>query len=141
MLRRAQRELYLVLADPILDLLREEIVAAHRRGVALGTVLTGTGDLDVGQVVRHPPLESQLHELAGTWLVVVDGEEALVVNSTAGISATATRSRNLVLIARQFVWMEMFAQRIFGRLGPELLSRLDPDDRRIFEMSQKEYSP
>jgi len=36
-------------------------------------------------------------------------------------------------IARQFVWMELFTQRISTRLGAELLDRLDPEDRKIFE--------
>jgi Cd2+/Zn2+-exporting ATPase len=39
----------------------------------------------------------------------------------------------MVLIARQFVWMELFTQRVYARLGPKLLAQLDPDDRRIFE--------
>jgi hypothetical protein len=38
-----------------------------------------------------------------------------------------------VLIARQFVWMELFAQRIYGQLGGTLLARLAPEDRQIFE--------
>jgi Cd2+/Zn2+-exporting ATPase len=65
---------------------------------------------------------------------VVDGQDVLV--AAAGdrdMTATVTRNRNLVLIARQFVWMEVFAQRIFSRLGNDLLSRLDPADRQIFE--------
>jgi Cd2+/Zn2+-exporting ATPase len=47
--------------------------------------------------------------------------------------ATVTRNADLVMIARQFVWMEMFTQRIYSRLGSELLARLDAEDRRIFE--------
>lgn len=146
MLRQAQRELYLVLDDPDLQALRDGIVAASDRGVACNTVLTGDGALLCGQVVRHPPLESELHELAGTLLVVADGQEALVA-SCGGLRgsqltgqlgqmdmiATITRNRDLVMIARQFVWMELFAQRIFVSLGEDLLERLDPEDRRIFE--------
>jgi Cd2+/Zn2+-exporting ATPase len=36
-----------------------------------------------------------------------------------------------VLIARQFIWMELFAQRIFARLGDDLLDRLDAADRHV----------
>jgi hypothetical protein len=39
----------------------------------------------------------------------------------------------LVMSARQFVWMELFAQRIYNRLGPDLLTILDPNDVQIFE--------
>jgi Cd2+/Zn2+-exporting ATPase len=49
------------------------------------------------------------------------------------MQATVTKNPDLVLIARQFVWMELFTQRIYAKLGPELLSRLDEDDRQIFE--------
>jgi HTH-type transcriptional regulator, sugar sensing transcriptional regulator len=38
-----------------------------------------------------------------------------------------------VLIARQFVWMELFAQRVYTRLGARLLAKLDPEDQKIFE--------
>ena len=47
------------------------------------------------------------------------------------MTATVTRNPNLVLIARQFVWMELFTQRIYARLGQDLLDRLDPTDRQI----------
>jgi Cd2+/Zn2+-exporting ATPase len=133
MVRGAEHELYLVLDDLGLDALQEEVGEASRRGVSVNTVLTGQGRLAVGQVVYHPPLESELHELAGTLLVVADGQEVLAANADLDMAATITRNRNLVLIARQFVWMELFAQRIFSRLGRDLLDRLDPADRRIFE--------
>jgi Cd2+/Zn2+-exporting ATPase len=42
-----------------------------------------------------------------------------------------------VQIARQFVWMEFFTQRIYAQLGDDLLARLNPDDRRIFESLHK----
>ncbi len=65
-------------------------------------------------------------------LIVVDGAEALI----AGVdhdTATITRNTHLVGIARQFVWMEFFTQRLYARLGNDLLQRLDPQDRRIFD--------
>jgi Cd2+/Zn2+-exporting ATPase len=42
-----------------------------------------------------------------------------------------TTNANMVMIARQFIWMELFAQRIFARIGEDLLGRLDPDDRKV----------
>lgn len=170
MIHEAERELYLVLDDPDVRALTEQIAAASGdRGVSTGIVLTGTVALDLGPsvaVVRHPPLESELHELSGMLLVVADRSEVLVASrltprrpprngpdgsSDAGedsqdvqrylhtmaagseMTATVTRNPNLVLIARQFVWMELFAQRIFARLGREWLKQLDPEDRHIFE--------
>lgn len=134
LVRQAQREVYLVLDDPDLVALGGEVCTASDRGVDVSAVLTGADELGCGQIVRHPPLESQLHELSGTLLVVVDSREVLVTaNDDLDMTATVTRNRNLVLIARQFVWMEVFAQRIFSRLGNDLLARLDPGDRQIFE--------
>jgi len=38
-----------------------------------------------------------------------------------------------VLITRQFVWMELFAQRIYYRLSPGMLDLLDQADRSILQ--------
>lgn len=133
MIREAQSEIMLVLADTDLEALRDEIVAACERGIAVNTLLTGEGELNCGQVARHPPLESELHELTDSLVVVADEREVLIGSTDLDMTATITRNRNLVLIARQFVWMELFAQRIFARLGPDLLARLDPEDQKVFE--------
>ena len=93
----------------------------------------GVGREAVVEVARHPPLESQLQGLTGMLVEVVDRDEALIASADAEMSATITSNRNLVLIARQFVWMELFTQRISARLGADLLSRLDPQDRKIFD--------
>lgn len=135
MLQQAEMELFLVLSDDDLEALRDEIMAANNRGVRVNTLLTGEGLLDCGQVAYHPPLESQLQGLTNTLLVVVDGAEVLIASVSARKETTATITRNddLVLIARQFVWMELFTQRIYVRLGADLLARLDTEDRQIFE--------
>lgn len=113
--------------------LYEPIRAACDRGVSVSSLLTGDADLDCGRTARHSPAESELQELTGTLLVVADEREVLIAKSATETTATITRNPNLVLIARQFVWMELFAQRIYSRLGPDLLTRLDPDDVQIFE--------
>ncbi|MBU0494215.1 MAG: TrmB family transcriptional regulator [Chloroflexi bacterium] len=133
MIQQAQAEVYLVLADPDLAALHEDIRAACGRGVAVSALLTGAAELDCGQVARHAPLESQLQGLTDTLMVIADGREVMVARSDTEMTATITRNPNLVLIARQFVWMELLAQRIHTRLGPDLLARLDPADRQIFE--------
>jgi Cd2+/Zn2+-exporting ATPase len=133
MIRQAEREVYLVLGDDDVEPLYEEIAGACERGLSVSTLLTGDADLDCGQVARHPPLESELQELTDTLVVIVDGHEALITSEDLETTATITRNRNLVLIARQFVWMELFTQRIYARLGSDLLAHLDPEDRQIFE--------
>lgn len=133
MLDRAASEAFLVLEDDDLVALHSHIEQATARGVETGTLLIGEGELRVGQVARHPPLESELQELGGTLLVVVDRDEALIASTGEEVTATITRNPNLVLIARQFVWMELFTQRIYAQLGGDLLRRLDAEDRQIFE--------
>lgn len=132
LIEQAQKEIYLVLTDDDLDGLRPAITTACDRGARVHTLLTGEAALDCGEVAYHPPLESELHGLTGMLLVVVDGQEALIAGKDHEL-ATITRNAHLVGIARQFVWMEFFTQRIYNRLGIDLLDRLDPQDRQIFE--------
>jgi len=133
MLRQAKQEVYLVLNDDGLDALQSEIEGVAVKNVQLNVLLTGSGQLKVGQVTHHPQLESELHGLTDTLLMVVDSREMLVTNSRTRDSATITNNNDLVMIARQFVWMEFFARRISSQLSPGLLQSLDPQDRQILE--------
>lgn len=133
MIREARNELLLVLSDAELDALRGELLAADKRGVQISTLLTGSGSLECGQVARHPPLESELQQLTGMSMIIADDGEVLIMSTRLETTATITRNHNLVFIARQFVWMELFTQRVYARLDNDLLARLDPTDRQIFE--------
>lgn len=133
MIRRARQDVWLVVNDAALETLRPQISAASKRGLRLGTLLTGKGELEIGEAVRHPQRESEAQELTDTVVVVADGAEALIASTLGDMTATVTRNRQLVLIARQFVWMELFAQRVYTRLGAKLLAKLDPEDQKILE--------
>ena len=134
LIREAQTELFLVLTDEDLAALRLDIIAAAERGLEINTLLTGSGALNCGRVAYHPPLESELQGLTATLLVQTDEVEVPIASAAPHheTTATITRNQDLVLIARQFVWMEMFTQRIYAQLGADLLARLDPEDREIF---------
>jgi HTH-type transcriptional regulator, sugar sensing transcriptional regulator len=127
----AQRELMLVLTDADVEELRALLAASHERGVSLGVILTGAAEFRLGQVVRHPQHETKLHRMQETLIVVADEREFLIASGHANTTATVTTNANMVLIARQFIWMELFAQRIFARLGPRLLAVLDAEDRQV----------
>ena len=129
---KAQKEVYLVLTDDDLTDLRHGITGACDRGVGVHILLTGEGALECGEVAYHPPLESELHGLTGMLLIVADGAEALIAGKDHEL-ATITRNSHLVGIARQFVWMEFFTQRIYSQLGDDLLAKLNVEDRKIFE--------
>lgn len=134
LIHEAQSELFLVLTDEDLAVLRQDIIAASQQGLDVHTLLTGSSTFAYGRVAYHPPLESELQGLTATLLVQADDAEVLIASGGPGheTTATITRNQDLVLIARQFVWMEMFTQRIYARLGTDLLERLDPEDREIF---------
>lgn len=127
----AQRELMLVFTDADSSTLRPHLEQAHNRGVALGIILTGDIPFEFGQVVRHPKRETELHRMEETLIVVADEHEFLIASGHTVTAATVTTNPNMVLIARQFIWMELFAQRIFARLGSDLLARLTPEDRQV----------
>lgn len=131
----AAADTYLVLTDPDLRSLEEAIRAADARGVPLNILLTGKSEWDTGRVAHHPPLESELQEVTAMMLVAEEGGEMLVASEAAhgAMTATVTRNGDLVFLARQFVWMELFTQRVYARLGDDLLQRLAPEDRAIFE--------
>lgn len=133
MVREAETELMLVLADRELEELRDEIQLCCEQGVEVCAVLTGDGALGCGEVVHHPPKESELQELTGALVIVVDDQEAMISSGGPEPIATVTSNRNLVLIARQFIWMELFAQRMVARMGTDLLNRLDPEDQRLLQ--------
>ncbi|WP_129631845.1 TrmB family transcriptional regulator [Candidatus Oscillochloris fontis] len=127
----AKHELMLVLTDADVVALHPHLTTAHTRGVALGIILTGDLPFDLGQVVRHPKRETQLHRMQETLIVVADEREFLISSGHQHTDATVTTNINMVLIARQFIWMELFAQRIFARLGADLLQKLDPEDQQV----------
>jgi HTH-type transcriptional regulator, sugar sensing transcriptional regulator len=130
----AKHELMLVLDDPEIETLGERLEAASDRGVHIHTLLIGTQTLECAeQSAHHPPLESEMHELTQTLVIVVDQKQVLIASKNTDMSAAITNNRNLVLIAHQFVWMELFTQRINAQLGPELLARLEPEDRKLLE--------
>jgi Cd2+/Zn2+-exporting ATPase len=141
MIANAQHEAMLVLADTHVRALYNAIVEADQRGVAIGALLTGKENLNIGQIAYHPPQESQLHKLANTLVVVVDEQEVLIAGMQTTYTATVTTNNNMVQIGRQFVWMELFAHRVFDRIGPELLDRLDPADRVVFETVARGIMP
>ena len=133
MISKATREVYLVLDDHSLAVLTPALENLAAREIEINLLLTGTNSISFGNVIHHPPLESELQGLTETLLVLIDDVELLVGRVSQDSMATITSNAHLLLIARQFVWMEFFTQRIYTQLGPELLDRLAPEDRKIFD--------
>jgi Cd2+/Zn2+-exporting ATPase len=136
MIRQARNKVLAVLPDAALEALRGELLKVHGRGVEVYTVLTGNNELGFGTTVRHPPQESELQKMTDMTMLVVDGIEVMIANTpgaAAAGTATVTRNRNFLLISTQFIWMEMFTQRLQTIVGEDLLTRLSPEDRQLFE--------
>jgi Cd2+/Zn2+-exporting ATPase len=134
MAKNAGAELMLVLPDRDVPDLQDVLSDAFNRGVDVNILMTGSAQLGFGQVVYHPPRESELQRLTSSLVVIADEREALIASGTEQLHATVTTNENLVLIARQFIWMELFAQRIYATIGPELMQRLSIEDRQVLEV-------
>lgn len=147
MINSAKEEIMIVVGDRELADLKPAILASCEGGVQVNVLLTGDELLqpDPGvkervdypglHFARHPPLESQLQELTNMLLIVTDSATCLIANTepqTGSMTATMTNNPQMVFIARQFVWMELFTQRLSTKLEPELLKRLSPEDQKIF---------
>jgi Cd2+/Zn2+-exporting ATPase len=134
MILESKDEIMLVINDPSIDQLGSAINNVCKdSSVHVKALLTGKGILNCEEIVRHPPLESELQGILDMLVLVVDRKECLIANTNFEIVATITKNPNLVLIARQFIWMELFTQRIYNRIGVELIEQLESEDRRIFE--------
>jgi len=131
LIEKAVQEIYLVIGDEALEKLRETILSTCDSGASVGALLTGQGELACDQVSYHPPEESEIQGMEHMLVVVVDGQECLIANLERDMTATVTTNKNLVLISRQFVWMELFAQRVYERLDPAQLDRVDQEDKQL----------
>jgi Cd2+/Zn2+-exporting ATPase len=133
MLQNAENEVYLVIDDLALETMAPWLEELDSSGVELNILQTGNKQILFGSIAYHPPLESELQGLTNTLLVIVDNQEVLISSQGTETRATITSNPNTILIARQFIWMEFFTQRIYAQIGPDLLERLSPEDRKIFE--------
>lgn len=128
----ADRTLLLVVADEELERFGPALVAAHRRGVKIGSVLTGEKEATFGLAVRHPSRESQIQQLDRLLLICRDAEEVLIADLRGNGSATLTTNSHMVHIASQFVWMELLTQHLLAR-SPDPMSLMSPADRTALE--------
>lgn len=133
MLNKVEKEAYLVLDDYALEKLSPTIEVLAKHNIKLNILLTGENTTPFGNTIQHPPLESELQGLTQMLMILIDDTELLIARIDQDSLATMTSNSNLLMIARQFVWMEFFTQRIYNKLGSDLIERLDPEDRKIFE--------
>jgi Cd2+/Zn2+-exporting ATPase len=136
MLSTAAAELLVVMADPEVDRYTPLLEAACRRGVRLGSVLTGQARVPCGLSVPHPPGESEIQRLERLLLIVSDAERVLIADLRGEASITQTTNSLMVHIARQFIWMELLTQ----HGAPDLLALL-PAETRSFLVASAALAP
>jgi len=155
MITNTQTEISCVMGDLDLESLQEVLSKRYKSGVKLNLLLTGNANLSeiqfpTGpglQVAIHPQKESEIQKLSRILIICTDEQECLIANKDrTGIgsqdsqdwetSATITNNRSLIFIVNQFVWMELFTQRIQTKIGEDLINRLDPEDRLLFGESE-----
>lgn len=132
LLHQARSEVFLVLNDLHHEILEDSLRELADTGVELNILATGQTPFLYGNLAYHPPLESEIQGLKDTLLILADNDEVLIANTSDEANATITANPNLILIARQFIWMEFFTQRVYSQLGEDLLAKLEPADRDIF---------
>ena len=133
MLQAAKNEVYILVNDNSLGYIKDSLEELAKKKIIPNILSTGSTKISCGNVVYHPPLESEIQGLTNTLLLLIDNKEVLVANISDESRATITENANLILIAKQFIWMEFFTQRVYSQIGDDLLSRLDPNDREIFK--------
>lgn len=128
MIAGAREELLLSLTDRTLVDLMPGLREAHERGARVRLLVCGDAEIEFGEVMRHPQAESALQKIGQSIVVVSDGSHALIGGAGADDAAVWTGNRHLVFIARQYIWQEMFTQRVSERLGKDLFSLLTPEE-------------
>jgi Cd2+/Zn2+-exporting ATPase len=133
MISQATSEIYLIANDFHVETLSSTVQSSHDSGIPIHILATGTKSFPFANTAYHPPLESEIQGISETLVVLTDQSEVLIAQTSVIPNATITNNPNLVLISRQFIWMEFFTQRIYSQIGKDLLERLAPDDRIIFQ--------
>ncbi|MEA4884192.1 MAG: helix-turn-helix domain-containing protein [Clostridia bacterium] len=129
-IRRTQHELLVSIDDRTLVEILSTLREAHDRGVRVRALLSGEAEIDFGDAIRHPQAESSLQQLGGSLVIVSDGGECLIGGDSAGETCVWTGNRHVVFIAQQYIWQEVFSQRVFSRLGKEINTLFSAEERR-----------
>lgn len=130
MIRGSRFEIIIAAGDESLFELIHELRAANNRGVRTRFLISGEVDVDFGEVFRHSNAESALQDTRGSLVLVVDASQCLIGGTGSHETCIWTGNRHVVFVARQYLWQEVFTQKVLARLGQEVYSLLTPEERR-----------
>ncbi len=130
MIRQSEREILISVDDRTLLELMQFLEEASFRGVRIRLLLSGDADVKFGEVTRHPQAETALQRTGEGLVLVIDSSQCLVGGT--GINGTAiwTGNTHVVFVARQYIWQEIFTQKVLKRLEKEIWTILSPEERR-----------
>lgn len=140
----AAREIYISLWSEDLEHLREDLDAAHERGVRTFGMLYGDDVPERGSWLVHSYQQIVSDRIGGRMLTVVaDRVEALIAHIPGQGQASAVRTQNpvLVLIAQEYLHHDIVLQRAQLSIGFDEWDRwwqADPDLRTIILARQAE---
>lgn len=133
LVRGATEEIYLSMWAENVDALRQDLLDADARDVAIFGMLYGDEALDVGWWQRHSYLETVASRIGGRMLTLVaDGSEALIAHMPERGDPSAVRTSNpvLCLVAEEYLIHDMTLQKAKTMTGYEEWDRwLRSDDR------------
>lgn len=138
----AQGKVYLSAWRPELTDLADSINGAARRGVEFVVLCFGKGrlSLDNAQVIRHMSTIDSLYPSHRNrhFASVVDGEHVLWATSVdrAEWSGIGARDRRLVGLVRSYIRHDIYVQKIYSRLGPELKDMFGPGLELLTNLTQ-----
>lgn len=138
----AREKVYLSAWRPELTELADSIHAAAHRGVQFVVLGFGKGDLSIpnGQLFRHQSNVDSLYPSHRNrhFAMVVDGKQIVWATSVdrAEWSGIAAGDRRLVGLVRSYIRHDIYVQKIYARMGPELKDMFGPGLEMLTDLTQ-----
>lgn len=130
MVRESQKEVLVSVSDDTLLDIIPVLQEATGRGVRVRMLLSGDAEVSFGEVIRHPRAESALQKTGQSLVLVTDDSQCLIGGTGINETCIWTGNRHVVFIARQFIWQEVFTQKVLERLGKEVFGALSEEERK-----------
>jgi sugar-specific transcriptional regulator TrmB len=132
--RASRQRIYVMIWPEELPAVREELVAAEARGVAIAVCVYGNEDPHIGVTYCHQIDEVVLRNQGGRRMVLVaDDREALVAHFMDGHDPTAhwSSNRGFVEMGADYVRHEIWNVRMMQDFGPLITEKYGPSRERL----------
>lgn len=143
LITEAEERLYISGWGDQLTVLREELVEAARRDVLISVLHFGGLHFEIpfGQTVRHASTEGVLYprHRSRQLAVVADSSVALwaLSRDSEDWSAAVTKDGPLVSVVKAYIRHDIYVQRIYHQLGPEMHAEFGRGLERLTDLSSE----